>query len=362
MTTELRSGPTAQAPARAITIDCDIHHAPTDDVLERYLPARWRRHRQLVGGRYPFGYLYPKSAPQAARTDAWPPGGGPPGSNLDLLREQVLDRYAIQYGILNCLHDAAYESNPQFAVALARAINDWTLTEWLEREPRLRAAIVVPYEYAEEAAAEIERVGAHPGFVQVLLLVRSREPFGQRRYWPIYEAAQRHGLPVAIHFGGRGGNPITGCGWPSYYIEDHAGMAQAFQAQLVSLVAEGVFVRFPALKVLLLEGGFAWLPPLMWRLDRGWQRLREEIPELTQAPSAYIRQHISLSTQPMEEPAQPHHLRQLIESVGLDDMLLFATDYPHWDFDDPLRAFPVALPADVMRKIMGQNARALYGL
>ena len=61
----------------------------------------------------------------------------------------------------------------------------------------------------------------------------------------MYEAAEAHGLPIGIHFGGQGGHPITGAGWPSYYIEDHAGMSTAFQAQVISLVFEGVFERFP---------------------------------------------------------------------------------------------------------------------
>jgi predicted TIM-barrel fold metal-dependent hydrolase len=137
-------------------------------------------------------------------------------------------------------------------------------------------------------------------------------------------------------------------------------MAQAFQSQVISLACEGIFERFPGLRVVLMEGGFAWLPSLMWRLDKHWKRLRDEVPLLKRPPSEYIREHMWATTQPMEEPANPKHLLQVIEHLGSDDMLMFSTDYPHWDFDDPDRAFPVRLPPALKQKIFSENARALY--
>lgn len=343
------------------TIDCDIHQMPGAGMLDPYLPARWREHQRAIGSHMRPGYLYPKGAPHAARTDAWPPSGGPPGSDLGFLRRQLLDPHEIEIGILNCLHEGLYEQHPDYAAAQVRAVNDWTLAEWLEPEPRLRAAIAVPNLHPDLAVAEIDRLGDHSAFVQVLLLVRSGMPLGNRMYWPIYEAALRHGLPIGIHFGGRGGNPLSGSGWPSYYIEDHTAMALAFQAQLVSLICEGVFDRFAGLRVVLLEGGFAWLPPLLRRLDRTWGRLGAETPWLERPPSHYAREHIHLTSQPMEEPARPEHLRAVIDQLG-PQALLFATDYPHWDFDAPDLAFPVALPEDVRRAIMRENAATLYRL
>src|SRR5690606_28151748 len=110
-----------------------------------------------------------------------------------------------------------------------------------------------------------------PGFVQVLFMVRTAEPLGRRKYWKIYEAAVRHDLPVAIHVGGSNGHPVTAAGWPSFYLEDHVAFSQAAQAQLVSLVCEGVFEQFPTLKIVLMEGGMAWVAPIMWRLDKAWR-------------------------------------------------------------------------------------------
>jgi|DewCreStandDraft_2_1066082.scaffolds.fasta_scaffold00062_161 predicted TIM-barrel fold metal-dependent hydrolase len=353
------------APGRTklAVIDCDIHNAlPSDKTLLKYLPERWRRHHELFGMRGHFGSYYPRLNPNAARTDAWPPSGLPPGSDLGFLQQQLLDTWGIEYGILNPLIGAGGQLNLEYSAALASAINDWQIAEWLEPEPRLRASIVVPYEDGELAAREIERLGEHPGFVQVLLVARTSEPLGRRKYWKMYEAAVRHDLPIGIHFGGSGGWPITGCGWPSFYYEDHAGMPVSLETQLISLVCEGVFEHFPTLKIVLIEGGFAWLPSLMWRLDASWKRLREEVPHLKRAPSEYVRQHFWATTQPMEEPHKPEQFFQFLEHLGMSDRLMFATDYPHWDFDAPDQALPVRLPPDLERAIMAENARALYRL
>ncbi|MQA85059.1 MAG: amidohydrolase family protein [Streptosporangiales bacterium] len=351
---------------RTTIIDCDVHNSvPSDAALRPYLPARWRRYLDLVGHKgyhsLERGYAYPKISPGGgARVDAWPPSGGVPGSDLDFMREQLLDNYGIEIAVLNCLYRAGEQLNDEYADALATAINDWQVEEWTGRDSRLRASMVVPYEAGDLAAKEIERLAGTPGFVQVLVLPRTREPLGRRRYWPLYEAAEHYGIPVGIHFAGLTGNPITSSGWPSYYLEDHTVMAQAFQSQVISLIFEGVFERFPRLRVALVEGGFAWMVPLLWRLDDLYERLHEEVPHLRRRPSEYVREHMRMTTQPMEEPERPHHLLDLIEQLG-PEMLMFSTDYPHWDFDDPNRAFQVRLPEEVKSKVFHENARGFYG-
>ncbi len=353
---------TTRARTRPALIDGDIHNdLPSPKDLLPYLPAAWREYHAQFGT---FGYSatnYPRINQNAARTDAWPPNGGNPGSDLAFMREQLLDAWQIEYGILNCLHSAGARRLDQ-AAAVAQAVNDWQIDAWLDPEPRLRASIVLPHEDGDLSAAEIERVAHDRRFVQALLIARTAEPLGRRKYWPIYKAAARNDLPVGIHFGGSGGHAFTGAGRPSYYIEDHAGMSQAIQAQVVSLVCEGVFERFPTLKIVLIEGGFAWLPPLMWRLDAAFRRLRAEVPHLKRPPSEYIREHFWITTQPMEEPTKPEQFHQLLDHLAMPDRLIFATDYPHWDFDAPDQAFPVRLAPALERDILAENARRLYQL
>ncbi len=351
---DLRAAPTV--------IDADIHCVvPSITSLLPYLPAHWQEQISQSGFKGPVDDPYPRAAAALLYPDAQPPQDLPAGSDLGRMREQVLDAWNVAYGILTCTYAVDSLHNPDAALALARAVNDWQLAEWLDQEPRLRASIVVPIQQPHLAAQEIRRVGQHPGFVQVLLPVRSPVPYGNRCYHPIYAAAVQHDLVVGIHFGGAPGNPPTPAGWPSFYIEEYAGMASLFQSQLLSLVAEGVFDQFPALRVALLESGWTWLPSLMWRFDKEWRGLRREVPWVRRPPSDYVREHVRLTIQPFDVPAQAERVRQLIDQMGSEDLLLFATAYPHGYDDISVEALIAGLPDVLTRKIMHENARAFYG-
>lgn len=344
-------------------VDCDVHSYP-DSIQELlpYLPQRWKAYIQKSGFKSPPPPTYPKGFEFASRRDAWPPNGKRPGADPDFARCQLLDTWSIDFAILNPLYDVSAVHNIDFAIVLARALNDWTKNVWLESDPRWRASLIVTSQDPAAAAEEIRRVAKDSRFVQVLLLVRSQAPYGRRQFYPIFEAACEMNLPIGIHFGGGSGHPITPCGWPSYYIEDHTNMSLAFQAQVTSLVVEGVFVKFPQARVALIEGGFAWLPALMWRLDKNYKGLREEVPWLTKLPSETIREHFRATTQPIEEPPTPQWLMQVLEMIGNDEFLMFSTDYPHWDFDAPDRAIPTNLPATFRRRVMSDNAVNFYDL
>ena len=188
---------------------------------------------------------YPEGAPTSTRPEITEPSADRPQSDLALLREHALDPWGVQYGILTCAYRVQSVHNEDLAAALASAINDWQIEHWLDPEPRLRGSLIVPSQNPELAAREIERLGDHPGFVQVMLPVRSQAPYGNRRYHPIYAAAVRHDLVVGIHYGGAPGLPPTSVGWPSTYLEEYVGMSQVFQAQVLSLVSEGVFGPVP---------------------------------------------------------------------------------------------------------------------
>ncbi|MEM7023007.1 MAG: amidohydrolase family protein [Pseudomonadota bacterium] len=352
---------------RLSIIDSDVHPTVvTIGEMRPYLSKRWWSYLNSYGPRPKHGFAqgdpYPKAAPRAARRDAWTPEGKFPGSDLDYMRQHYLDAYDVEYGILSPLQPTGQgDSNPEFSEVMCRAINDWQRDKWTRPEQRLKASIVIPYEDAAASVAEIERCADDRDFSQILLFARTSEPIGSRRYWPILEKAVEVGLPVAMHVFGYGGHAGTGGGWPSYYLEEMTSHATACQAGIVSLAMNGVFERFPGLKVIMIEGGFGWLASLMWRLDTQWARHREEVPHVTRPPSESLRQGLWISTQPMEEPERARHLLDVMEWIGWD-RLLIATDYPHWDFDDPSQALPRSLDLEKRLAICSGNARAVYRL
>jgi len=347
---------------RYAVIDCDIHNeVPSLKTLSPYLPDHWQAYINESAFVGPDANDYPKNAPTTARPDSVP-AQGPAGSDLSLMRQQALDVWNVEYAILANTYWVQSIHLEDLAADMATAVNRWQIDSWLSQEARLRASIVVPSQNPLLAAREIERFADHPGFVQVIMPVRSLMPYGKRYYDPIYEAAVKHGLVIGIHYGGAPGHSPTPTGWPSTYIEEYAGMAQVFQSQIMSLIFEGVFDRFPDLRVALIEGGFTWMPSLTWRMDKEWKGLRHNTPWVKRAPSAYIREHIRMTIQPVNAPPQPEYLLHILEQLESDDMLMFSTDYPHWHFDSDDEAWPVTLPEESMTKLMAGNARAFYRL
>lgn len=340
-------------------IDCDIHPAlPTTDVLLPYLDDYWR---EMVPNRMVADLTlasYPPTVPLSGRPD-WRPGNNRPGTDFAMLQRQALDGFGTRRAICNVVHGAPAMVNDDFAAALCRAINDWLAAEWLDRDPRLRASIVVPFENAELAVEEIERCASDRRFVQVLMLAMAERPLGRRSYWPIYRAAARHDLPIGIHAGSTGRNAPTALGWPSHFIQDYVANQQAFAGQLLSLVTEGVFREFPALKVVLVESGFTWLPPFLWRFDKTWRGIRAEVPWVDEPPSEIVRRHVRLTLQPVDAPPSAAQLRRVVEHLDSDEFLLFSTDYPHWQFEGE-DVLPDGLDPGLARKIMVDNPLSTY--
>jgi predicted TIM-barrel fold metal-dependent hydrolase len=134
-----------------------------------------------------------------------------------------------------------------------------------------------------------------------------------------------------------------------------------YMTHINSLVCEGVFEKFPKLTFVAIEGGIAWLPHLMWRMDKNYKGLRDTTPWLNKLPSEYITEHIRLTTQPIEEPKNPEHLVQIFEMIQAEKTVMFSSDYPHWDNDNPRLALP-RLSKTMKQRILAGTAAELYGL
>ena len=343
-------------------IDCDIHNAIASlQTLVPYLDDHWVAYIGESHFRGPVASDHPGGAPTTAR-EGTKPEKGPPGSDLSFTQKQVLDPWDVEIGILTCSYWVQSILNEDLAASVATAANQWQIENWLDKDDRLRASLVVPSQNPVLAAKEIERFGDHPGFIQVAVPVRSYSLYGKSEYNPMYEAAIKHDLAIGIHYGGAAGIPPTPVGWPSTYIEESVDMAQVFQAQVLSLISEGAFARFPDLRIALLESGFAWMPAWMWRMDKEWKGLRRDTPWVSRPPSDYVREHIRMTLQPMEAPTDSEHLLQIIGQLDSEDLLMFSTDYPHWHFDGPGDAVPKGLSESLLEKILRENARTFYRL
>jgi uncharacterized protein len=346
-------------PANASAIDCDVHPAvPSLKALLPHFDDYWRN--SIIERGIP-GFetnSYPPKAPISLRQD-WKGANGSAANDATALCAQVLDRMGARTAILNCLYGAHLPYSEDMGVAVARAVNNYIVKEWLDRDPRLRASIIVPMQNTEYAVDEIERCAKDERFVQVLVLAMQESPLGRRQFWPIYAAAERHRLPLGIHAGSTYRHSITSLGWPSYFIEDYASHSQAFQSQVASLVCEGVFAKFPGLKVVLLESGVTWLPGFLWRFSKFWRGVRSEVPWVDRSPAEIVRDHFRLTIQPFDAPADPDLVERAIDHLRSDDILLYASDFPHWQFDGD-ETVPAGIPNPLRHKIMVENPLATY--
>jgi uncharacterized protein len=360
------------ASVKSARVDCDIHVGYGSlSELHPYLPAD-TRDRLVESATFGFtmpGYSWQHPTGWIRRDTYDSDGVGEgltPGFPLEQLRTQHLDRYGIDLAILIPDEAAGYSvlPNPRLAADLCRAYNDWLADTWLSRDARLRGTIVVPAQDPAAAAAEIHRLAGRDEFVGVFLPGGARIPYGNPVYDPIWRAAAECGLPVAVHVHYEGvgiSGPLTGAGHPDFYLEYHALLGASVQGHLASVLCHGVFERFPGARMLLMEGGLAGYPGLLWRLDTNWKSCRSETPYCRRRPSEYVWDHVRFTTQPLESPDEPLQLRNVLEPLRPWETLCFASDYPHWDFDEPNLTLR-ALPSEWHPPILGANALAFFGL
>src|SRR5205807_10670484 len=122
---------------------------------------------------------YPPNAPITARPD-FRGANGYAATDAAQVTAQVCDRWAASHAILNCLYGVQLIYNEDIARVFARALNDWIAKEWLDRDPRLRASIVIPMQNIEYAVEEIARCARDRRFVQILVLAMQETPLGRR--------------------------------------------------------------------------------------------------------------------------------------------------------------------------------------
>jgi predicted TIM-barrel fold metal-dependent hydrolase len=340
-------------------IDCDVHpRLPQMRDLLPYLDEYWRHVVTVRGidGLVLSGET--SSAPHACRSD-WRSDGYFQSDRVGSLQRNTLDRWNLKHAICNCLHGSVALFNEDLSAALVRAVNDWMVAEILNKDPRLKGSILVPVRNPNLAAGEIDRCAKDQRFIQILLPLMAECTLGRRSLWPIYEAAVRHNLPVAIHSGSIGHHPTTPVGWPSTFAEDYIAQSFGAQGQLLSLIAEGVFSKFPTLKVVFTESGFTWLPAFLWRANKYWRSLRLEVPWVERSPSEIVATNVRFTLRPTDFPGDTMTVNRIIDQIESDKVILFSSDYPHWHFDDD-DLIPAGMSDELIQRIAIQNPVDTY--
>jgi predicted TIM-barrel fold metal-dependent hydrolase len=365
--------PETQTKQRLAIIDTDVHPTVrlTDAIILDNLSERWRTYIQRYGlGNLATEHQIPTQREFTHRLDALDEDGLVAHDPL-FTRQQLLDEYDMSGAVLfdaSALMMTHGGNNfpEQLNFELTRVYNDAHAEVWLKADPRYYSVIHVPVEFPLEAVKEIERVKNGPmgdRFVSIGLEPRTEYPIGNPKYWPIFEAAEHYNIPLTFHTSP--GRRMTGSGPATFYYEWHSGFPLRNYTVASSFIFEGVFDRFPNLHLSLIEQSWSWAAPFAWRMDKSWNMMRDEIPDLQRMPSEYMKEHFYFATQPMEEPENLEDylgLQQQFESVFGTDRLMFSSDYPHWDFDSPYESVPPTLPLETRRKIFGENASRLYGI
>jgi predicted TIM-barrel fold metal-dependent hydrolase len=349
-----------------LVVDADVHVHESPGELAPYIDMPWRKSLEVLAN-VPERYLDIPGF-SAGAGGLTPPFPGGHHSNRMVhsaaqMREE-LSQLFIDIAVLFPDHLLKIPVLPQkeYAAALARAYNAWLLDRWCSQEKGLLGCLVVAPQDPEDGAREIEKYAKEPGVVGVYLGLAGVDPlWGNRKYDPIYQAAQDCNLPVLLHsvtvihpvF------PWQIQGFDTEMARHSVAHPFAIMANLVDMVTTGVPVRFPNLRIAFIEAGISWVPFIMNRLDKEYIERRREVPFLENRPSHYIRRFY-FATQPVEEPEDPQDLVSLIKLYGGEETTMFASDWPHHDFDHPRKVFQLPLSPEARRKIMGENALRFF--
>ena len=342
-------------------VDTDAHYfEPLEEVL-RYVPEPWRRRmakaspRNLlpntmgdreVAGRirrdnvsYPYAPMKPDEVPVAMEFL---------GVDVAILVSQRL----IIFGSVGV---------KDLAVNLANGYIDYMLDQVVDPARGIYTTVVAPTQHPKKAAELIRRVGKEPGVAGICVMTHGIEPpMGDDMYHPIYEAALETDLPLVFHGGGAGLNDLGIRGFQRFISSHTLGFTFFNMVQATSLIEQAIPVKFPGLKIVFQECGLFWAAGLMARLDTSYRKRREEIPLLKKLPSDYMREWY-YTNQPLEEPKDPRHLQHVFEIIDAERSLMYASDYPHWDFDPPrvIQDLPF-LSEKAKRGILGGTARKVF--
>jgi predicted TIM-barrel fold metal-dependent hydrolase len=358
-----------------LIVDVDFHYIDPLNDIAPYLDEPWRTRvagvdaRRLLpstlGDRMMQGRIFRADVDynQAPGYTLPPEIGGPS-------QEQVLNcmsNLGIDAVILvsNRLSPIGHLSVRGLATALANGYIDYMLDRVVDPSKGIYTMPIIPWQEPEAGAAIIDRVAGNDAVVGVCFMTSgANPPLGDVKYDPIYAAAERHGLPIVYH--GAPGLTLTeganyADGFQQLLEAQSVGFVVSNMIQLTSILVSGLPERFPGLRYLFQEAGVFWVPMVMYRLDEYFLKRREEAPLLTALPSEYVRDRVYIGTQPIEVPKDSRHLEAVFAMCNGEKRFCFASDYPHFDYDDPsvIKKLPF-LSSSAKAAVLHGNAATLF--
>ena len=328
-----RQAPSEDILRETTIVDADVHLSGgiTPEELAAHMDEPY-------ASRVTSSYAYP-----ASNGSDWDPrlGGKIDARTLETpeqVEEDLVEEFHVDYPILNTISGCTKMPNTALAVEMMRATNEVMLEKFLDPTDFYGLATIAP-QRPDLAAEELDRIGSEDQFVGVFVESFAQDPpLGDPHYDPIYEAAEDNGLQIAFH-----GAAATG--FKEDFPQQNSGLEEFLSVHtlahpwqqsltLTSLLVQGVPEKFPDLNFTFLEAGIAWVPYMMWRLNKEYAIRRSEAPLLEKSPEEYLRDQFYFASQPLGEPNDPTEMQQMIDIMGTDTVM-FASDYPHWDFDHP---------------------------
>jgi uncharacterized protein len=245
-------------------------------------------------------------------------------------------------------------------VALGKAFNRWICEALLPQEPRIKGMMYLPFNDPEACVEVVEEFADKPGVIGFTVVSTRYRPVHHNSYMRLYAALQAANKPIAFHSGFHWGDESMK--QTNRFLSMHALSFCYFNMiHMTNWIINGIPERFPKLKVIWVESGLAWIPFIMQRLDSEYMMRTSEAPLLKRRPSDYIRE-MYFTSQPLET-SNLALTQATMEAINADTQLLFASDWPHWDFDLPnsITNLPF-LNEQSKRNILGLNAARLFNL
>ncbi|QSW97715.1 amidohydrolase family protein [Haloterrigena alkaliphila] len=359
-------------PSEHLVVDCDWHYADTFEQAAPYMPEPWKTKFQKsgwggTGVKQNLSAFFPASTGNRfnyGKVDRefseYPDGGDEKEDVLEGMDQLDIDA-TLQISHL-ILAMGGVRADDRRVESFVKGHVDYMLDQVLDPDEGIYGLAPMPYHDIEASMDVLDRVEDEEAIKGVVFVTAGASPpLGNRKYDPIYERCEDLGLPVVYHTGGSGLDEYVRAGYQDM-IETHTlGFLESNMSQIVSVTAQGVPVKFPDLDIVFMESGVTYLPGLISRLNEEYLKRSEEAPLLEKKPGEYIADYY-YGTQPLEVSARPDLLELCFDMLGTEN-LLYASDYPHWDFDSPSIITDLPMIDDDDRlDILGRNAAGVFDL